>query len=94
MTHTLDTLCIQDTWFQPPYIFKISGYNLVNCFYPRGIHRGGCSIYIRNNISLFQPRGYMLAYQICFFTIITMCFPEKEANNTPIIITILGRVLT
>lgn len=41
MTHTPDVLCIQETLLQPPYICQISGYNLVNCFHPRYIHRGG-----------------------------------------------------
>jgi len=44
-------ICIQETWFQPPYIKKIKGYTSVCTHKPDGTHRGGSAIYLHESIS-------------------------------------------
>lgn len=55
-------LCIQETWFQPPYILKVKNYSNVCKHNPNGTLRGGCAIYIHNSIS-YMPINISCSHQ-------------------------------
>lgn len=84
-------ICIQETWFQPPYIFKIKGYNLVSQHHPEGTCRGGCAIYILDDIcfhevSLNIPQqsvGIMLNLLGKSYTIINLYSTETVWDLLP-----------
>lgn len=87
-----DVVCVQETWFQPPYIFKIKGYNSVCCHHPDGLFRGGCGIYLLDNISYRvldldlpqQSVGVEVAVAGKSYTIITLYSPESTLDLLPL----------
>ncbi|WP_179116292.1 endonuclease/exonuclease/phosphatase family protein, partial [Solemya velum gill symbiont] len=87
-----DVICIQETWFQPPFIFQIKGYNLVCQHHPDGTFRGGCGIYILDRLSYKklsldipqQSVGIEVTLSGKSYTIITLYSSEPTLDLSPL----------
>ena len=64
-THTLDVLCVQETWLKPSTVkFDIPGYQVFEQRQNKG-NRGGIAIIVRKGIKFFKYNGNEYAQGIC-----------------------------
>ena len=64
-THTLDVLCVQETWLKPSTVkLDIPGYQVFEQRRDKG-NRGGIAIIVRKGIKIVKYMGNEYAQGIC-----------------------------
>ena len=64
-THTLDVLCVQETWLKPSTVkIDIPGYQVFEQRRDKG-NRGGIAIIVRKGIKIVKYMGNEYAQGIC-----------------------------